>query len=74
MKCDSALRETIENALRQLQFTLGFFDQTTHGSIFLNGVGIDAVADALTRCYQEPTAYTISQLSQVIDAFCREKK
>ena len=52
------------DALSGLDEGLRQFEQTTHGHIV--GYGIDAVAEDLARCYADPRAYTISNLSQSI--------
>ncbi len=63
-------RAVIRQALRKLAGELGQFDQTTHGR--LGSPTIDAVAADLIVCYQDPRAYTISNLVQAIRALCQE--
>jgi hypothetical protein len=57
----------IRNNLFNLAIGLNDFEQTTHGN--MGPHTIQSVADALVRCYENPTSYTISDLNQVIDGF-----
>lgn len=65
-------RQAIRNALEKLADDLGAFEQTTHGRIkFFDG--IDDVVREIAECYSNPTAYHISNLSQAIRAFVKNK-
>ena len=55
-------RELIRKALTGLAVELTRFEMTTHGA--LSTGHIESVADALIRCYQDPRAFTISELHQ----------
>jgi hypothetical protein len=67
-------REVIQAALVVLNGELGTFEQTTHGCLFIDGVEIDGVAASLVKAYQKPTAYTLSNLSQYLEAFLEGSK
>ena len=64
-------RACVRQHLAALAGDLGDFWQTTQGRIFLLVPHIDDVADVLTDAYLEPTAHTISNLSQTLDAFLK---
>lgn len=57
----------IRDAMAGLAEKLGEFEQTTQG--VLGDRTIYSVARALARCYENPTAYEISTLSQLIHQF-----
>jgi hypothetical protein len=57
-------RKNLRDALANLANELGEFEQTTHG--MLGPFDIESVARHLVECYERPTAYSISSLSQVI--------
>lgn len=63
-------RKVIRDALAKLSNELGEFEQTTHGVI--GQFTIENVASKLAVCYERPTAYSISNLSQYIDGLLRE--
>jgi hypothetical protein len=64
------VREQLLIDLELLAAGLGRFYQTTHGAFFRGG-GIGAVCAMLHHCWEDPTAYNISELSQVVQAFAR---
>lgn len=57
----------IRRALRLLSNELREYAQTTHGTGLTDPHDIGSVAGALVYCYREPSAYSISTLSQLID-------
>ena len=59
-------QESIQQWMLMLDRELGHYCQTTHESMSPQGGGIDTVSKALTECYNEPTAFNISELSQCI--------
>ena len=65
MSPSPSVPEVIRNALARLSDDLKKFEQTTHGT--MEPYCMDGVARALVACYENPSAYTVSTLSQVID-------
>lgn len=59
------VRAVIRKSLQELGERLRSFEQTTHGHFACDG--ISSVATDLTRAYDNPTAYTISNLEQSIE-------
>lgn len=51
------VKEIIRRKLAELADELCRFEQTTHGSLVLS-------LGAIEECYKNPTAFTISELSQ----------
>lgn len=52
------VREIIRRKLNELADELGQFEQTTHGSI------VTPLGNAFEKCYEKPSAFTISELAQ----------
>lgn len=63
------VRKVIREAMAKVAEELGNFEQTTHG--ILGDGTVYSVAGALARCYEDPRAYTISDLNQLIDQFVK---
>lgn len=61
------VRLAIRERLSQLLEDLEEFEQTTHGVV--SDGSIRSVASALQECYDDPRAYTISDLHQLISQF-----
>lgn len=61
------VRQVIREALAALNERLCKFEHTCHATCG-NG-SIESATKALNRCFNEPTAYTISDLSQLLDQF-----
>ena len=61
------MRAVIREGLQRLNDDLGDFEHTTHG--VLGDGSIDAVARHLSYCYEDPSAFSVSSLSQVINQF-----
>jgi hypothetical protein len=64
---EHSVRQVIRDAMAKLAEELGNFEQTTH--CVIGDGSIRSVADALRDCYDDPRAYTISDLNQLIDQF-----
>jgi len=59
------VRQVIRDSMAKLAVELEEFTHTTHG--VLSGGKMDSVGSALVECYEQPSAYTISTLYQVIE-------
>src|SRR5436190_674194 len=59
------IRTVIFNALSGLNAGLRGFEHTTHGA--MTGGTPEEVGMALVACIKQPTAFTVSELSQVIN-------
>lgn len=57
-------RKVIREALRKLSDELDQFEQATHG---IGDSHMETVGSYLADCYEHPTPYSISSLSQVIN-------
>ena len=68
------LQESIRQHFGLLRRELGHYEQTTHAAVLAYNAGIEAVLDQLRVCYEQPTAYSISNLSQYIDAWLEQKQ
>ena len=68
------LRESICQHIGLLRRELGHYMQTTHGAMMPGKVGIDLVAEMLVKCYEEPSAYNISNLSQYIEGWLKSQR
>src|SRR5882724_9074020 len=66
---DNYYRGSIRECLHLLNRFSGGRDQTTHGSLLINGCTIEMVCEALASAYSDPSAYNVSELSQRIEAF-----
>ena len=64
------VRVVIRLALALLGRHLSDFEQTTHGC--LGPFSMASICDRLEECYREPSAFTISSLSQHIRGFLME--
>ena len=62
----------IQNGLLQLEASLGYFEQTSHGS--LGPFTIEGVAESLVAAVNKPTAFTISDLAQRIRRYVNESQ
>ncbi len=71
MNKEHEVRTAIARNLRQLRNDLGGFEQTTHGT--LGRGSIEAVTSDLESCWDEPTPYWISNLSQHIEQFLKKE-
>lgn len=60
----------IRDALSKLSAALADLEQTTHG--YIGSDDIRCIADNLTACYQNPSAYSVSNLSQSIERFLKK--
>lgn len=69
---DAGIRAAIRAVLKALETDLGSFLQTTHGC--LGGGSIEDVADRLQMCWNDPNAFNVSELSQVIRAFLKREE
>lgn len=63
------VRQVIREALAGLDERLSEFEHTCHGTFGDGSIGL--VAKALVQCWNEPKAYTISDLAQLIEQFQR---
>lgn len=63
-------RKIIRDAMADLHEKLSHFEQTTHGTL---GCCIEDVGPALVRCYNDPRAYTISDLAQIAQHVSKEE-
>lgn len=70
---EHTLRPKIRALLQQLADACGEYEQTTHGAL-RGGGGIYIVTEALIRAYDDPRAYTISDLQQKIGYFLEYAK
>lgn len=61
------MRVVIRDGLRQLNEALSDFEHTTHGVMSDGSIG--SVGRYLAACYDAPSAFSVSSLSQVIDQF-----
>lgn len=64
---EHSVRKLIRETLEGLQDKLGSYEQTCHGVMGPNS--IEDVGRDLAKCYEDPGAYSISTLSQVIGNF-----
>lgn len=64
--------KVIRDALAALESDLGEFEQTTHG--YWGRFDIESVASEMVKCHQQPSAFTISNLSQAIRGFVSGRK
>lgn len=64
-------RKVIREALAALDDSLDAFEQTTHGRIKFREPDIEDVTAELAKCYAEPSAFNISELSQAIHEFLK---
>ncbi len=72
MKQEHPVRGKIREALAALKDELDGFEQTCHGRM-----GPDDIYDAaggIILCYEDPTAYSISDLSQAIGNFLKAEQ
>lgn len=69
----SAVRSAIEAAFRALGEHLDKFEQTTHGSWFARDNDVGPLIYALGETYRRPIPYTVGELSQIIQAFLRNR-
>lgn len=75
-KPEHPLRKAIRKLLRQLdECELMEFEMTCHGCLFMNGSPtIEAIGKELAECYNDPSAYRISNMSQYIRAFLKAER
>lgn len=64
------VQQIIATKLKELAKELEQFEQTTHGKIG-QWCSIERVASALVAAHNEPSAYNISDLSQLIEMYLR---
>lgn len=67
-------RKALRRSLAAVRDSLCGFEQTTHGIICAKPVTIEYVCEELVKAYNEPDAYHLSNLSQVIGKFCSQEQ
>ena len=65
--------DVIRQSLQTMAQRFGDFEQTSHG-VIIGHPTIRSVATALVDAYERPSAYSISELSQHIEAFLRVER
>ena len=66
MKQEHPARKDIRECMQLLVDRLTAYEQTTHGHIWTEPLSMKTLADAMVDAYDEPTAFYISELSQLI--------
>lgn len=68
------LKESIRQHLSLLLRELGHYEQTTHGSFASRGCSMLDMLTQLKKCYEEPTAWNISELDARIGGWLKSEQ